>query len=80
MLNKDYREMLQYLSDEGVKFLLVDAYALAAHGFPRATRDIDVFVWANLENAASPVRALERFGAPLGNVSAADFASEETVF
>jgi len=47
MLNKDYREMLQYLSDEGVRFLLVGAYALAAHGFPRATRDIDFFVWAN---------------------------------
>jgi len=80
MLNKDYREMLQYLSDEGVRFLLVGAYALAAHGFPRATRDIDFFVWANPENAASLVRALERFGAPLVNVSAADFASEGTVF
>jgi hypothetical protein len=80
MLNKDYREMLLYLSDEGVKFLIVGAYALAAHGFPRATRDIDFFVWANPENAASLVRALERFGAPLGNVSAADFAAEGTVF
>ena len=80
MLNKDYREMLQYLSDEGVRFLLVGAYALAAHGFPRATRDIDLFVWANPQNAASLVRALERFGAPLRNVSAADFASEGTVF
>jgi hypothetical protein len=37
-------------------------------------------VWANLENAASLVRALERFGAPLGNVSTADFAAEGTVF
>ena len=80
MLNKDYREILQYLSDEGVKFLLVGAYALAAHGFPRATRDIDFFVWANSENAASLLKALERFGAPLGKVSAADFASEGTVF
>jgi hypothetical protein len=33
MLNKDYREMLQYLSDEGIKFLLVGAHELAAHGF-----------------------------------------------
>ncbi len=80
MLNKDYREMLQYLSDEGVKFLLVGAYALAAHGFPRATRDIDFFVWANPENAASLFRALDRFGAPLEEVSAADFAAEGTIF
>ena len=38
MLNEDYKEMLQYLVDEDVKFLLMGAYALAAHGYPRATR------------------------------------------
>ena len=37
MLNEDYRDMLHALSDEKVKFLLVGAYALAAHGYPRAT-------------------------------------------
>lgn len=80
MLNKDYREMLQYLSDEGVKFLLVGAYALAAHGFPRATKDIDFFVWANAENGVSLLRALERFGTPIKDLSAADFAAEGAVF
>jgi len=80
MLNKDYREMLQCLSDEGVKFLVVGAYALAVHGFPRATKDIDFFVWANPENARSLFRALDRYGAPLRNLSHADFASEGTVF
>jgi hypothetical protein len=59
MLHKDYKEMLQCLSDEGVKFLLVGAYALAAHGFPRATKDIDFFVWANPENGVNVLRALE---------------------
>ena len=42
MLNEDYKEMLQCLADEGVKFLLVGADALAAHGYPRATMDIDL--------------------------------------
>ena len=37
MLNEDYKDMLRALSDENVKFLLVGAYALAAHGYPRAT-------------------------------------------
>ncbi len=41
MLNKDYKDILQSLADENVKFLLVGAYALAAHGYPRATMDID---------------------------------------
>ena len=79
MLNKDYKEMLQCLSDEGVKYLVVGAYALAVHGFPRATKDIDFFVWANQENATSLLRALKRFGAPLTDLKAADFASEEAV-
>jgi hypothetical protein len=42
MLNKDYKEMLQCLLEENVRFLLVGAYAVAVHGFPRATKDIDL--------------------------------------
>jgi hypothetical protein len=80
MLNKDYKEMLQCLLEEEVKFLLVGAYALAAHGFPRATKDIDFFVWATPVNSANLMKALARFGAPLHDVSAADFASEGVVF
>ena len=80
MLNEDYREMLKCLVDEKVKFLIVGAYALAVHGYPRATKDIDFFVWANPENATSLIRALARFGAPLRNLSATDFASEGAVY
>jgi predicted nucleotidyltransferase len=79
MLNRDYKEILQCLSDEGVKFLVVGAYALAVHGFPRATKDIDFFVWANTENATRLFRALNRFGAPVSDLSADDFAKEGTV-
>jgi hypothetical protein len=39
MLNDDYKEMLQCLSEESVKFLLVGAYAVAVYGYPRATKD-----------------------------------------
>ncbi|MEI6647980.1 MAG: hypothetical protein WCP12_18225 [bacterium] len=42
MLNDDYKDMLQALSAEKVKFLLVGAYALVAHGYPRATMNIDM--------------------------------------
>jgi len=38
MLNEDYKDMLRALSDEKVKFLLVGAYAMAAHGYPRALK------------------------------------------
>ena len=80
MLNKDYREMLQCLLEENVKFLLVGAYAVAVHGFPRATKAIDFFVWATPENAANLVRALARFGAPLDDISESDFSTAGIVF
>jgi len=41
MLNEDYREMLQILSANNVKFLVVGAYAMGAHGYPRATGDFE---------------------------------------
>jgi len=80
MLNSDYKEMLQCLLDHQVRFLLVGAYALAVHGYPRATKDIDFFVWATPENAVSLMNALAQFGAPLDGVSAADFSSKGIVF
>jgi len=80
MLNPDYREMLECLYGEKVKFLLVGAYAVAVYGYPRATKDIDLFVRATPENASNLMRALRRFGAPLADVSEADFASEGIVF
>ncbi|MFX0210804.1 MAG: hypothetical protein ACFFDT_32795 [Candidatus Hodarchaeota archaeon] len=44
MLNEDYKEMLQSLSDKKVTFLVVGAYAMGAHGYPRATGDLDIWV------------------------------------
>ena len=80
MLNEDYKEMLQCLADEGVKFLLVGAYAMAAHGYPRATMDIDFWVMPSPENAAAVLRALRRFGAPVQDLSPADLQKNDTIF
>src|SRR5260370_8224843 len=80
MLNKDYKEMLQCLLEEKVKFLLVGAYAVAVHGYPRATKDIDFFVWATPKNASNLMKALIKFGAPLDQISESDFASKGIVF
>jgi predicted nucleotidyltransferase len=80
MLNNDYKEMLECLLEEKVKFLLVGAYAVAVHGFPRATKDIDFLVWATPENASSLMKALAKFGAPLDKISESDFSSTGVVF
>jgi len=63
-LNRDYNDILSALSAEGAEFLIVGAYALAAHGIPRATGDIDIWVRPTPENAMRVMRALKRFAAP----------------
>lgn len=80
MLNEDYKEMLQCLAEEDVKFLLVGAYALAAHGYPRATMDIDIWVRPSPENAAAVLRAVQKFGAPLHGLTLVDLQKDDTVF
>ena len=68
-MNPDYRDMLSALSAEGAEYLLVGAYALAVHGVPRATGDIDLWVRPDPDNARRVLAALHRFGAPLTNVT-----------
>lgn len=72
MLNPDFRDMLSALSDEAAEFLLVGAYALAVHGVPRGTGDLDIWTRPSPENAARVWRALARFGAPLAELEHAD--------
>ncbi|MGH7288780.1 MAG: nucleotidyl transferase AbiEii/AbiGii toxin family protein [Myxococcota bacterium] len=79
-MNPDFRDMLFALSGEGVEYLLVGAYALAVHGMPRATGDMDLWVRPSTENAARALAALRRFGAPLGELSEADLTRPGTVF
>lgn len=80
MLNKDFKDMLQCLLDENVEFLLVGGYALGAHGYPRATKDIDLWLWADPSNAEKAYQALAMFGAPMNQISSDDLAKVGTVF
>lgn len=80
MLNKDYEEILQCLNEEKAEFLLVGAYAMAAHGYPRSTMDIDIWVKPSEKNAEAVWRALVKFGAPLSQVSVEDFSSDDVIY
>ena len=80
MLNNDYKEMLQILLEEEVDFIVVGAYALAAHGVPRATGDIDIWIKTDTRNAERLIRALKKFGAPVGDITASDFTEPDIVF
>jgi hypothetical protein len=63
-LASDFRDLLEELARDAVEFVLVGGYAVAFHGRPRATKDIDIFLVGTIENLERAAKALERFGAP----------------
>ena len=73
LLNPDYRDMIECLLKEGVDFMLVGGYAVALHGWPRTTFDIDFWIMASPENAKAVMRAIRAFGAPLMDLTETDF-------
>ena len=74
MLNHDFKEIISAFNAARVEYLVVGGYALAAHGLPRATGDIDLWVRPIPENAKRVVRALADFGAPMERVEVGDFS------
>jgi hypothetical protein len=80
-VNEDFRDLVRALLEAGVRFLVVGAHAMAVHGVPRATGDIDVWIAVDPANADRVMDALSRFGAPLAamSVSPADFLREDQV-
>lgn len=80
-LPPDFKEMLEELARDAVEFLLIGGYAVAFHGRPRATKDMDVFLAGSPENLARAAGALARFGAPEHVVSAVrSMKDSEVVF
>jgi hypothetical protein len=79
-MNQDFVDLLRAFTDAEVRFLVVGAYALALHGRPRATGDLDVWIDATVENADRVMTALAAFGAPLADISVADFSREGVVY
>jgi hypothetical protein len=76
-MNRDFADML---SAADAEFLVVGAYATAAHGLPRATGDIDIWVRPTPENAQRTMAALRAFGAPLLDLGIDDLVRPDTVF
>ena len=79
-MSRDFAEMLLALSAEGAEFLLVGAQALAVHGHPRATGDLDLWIRPTPANARRVLAALRRFGAPLEQLGADDLTTPDVVF
>lgn len=73
MLNQDFKEFIQSLNDNQVRYLVIGGYAVAFHGHPRYTKDLDVWIAMNPDNAAKMVKALQQFGFGSLGLKAEDF-------
>ena len=79
-VNPDFRDLFAALNEAEAEFLIVGGYALAVHGVPRFTKDLDVWVRADEANANRVWHALDSFGAPFGDLRVEDLASPGIVF
>lgn len=78
-VQKDFRDLLELLNVHQVEYMIVGAYALAFHGAPRFTGDMDIFVKPDIENAYRIISALNDFGFGSTGLSPADFEGEDRV-
>jgi hypothetical protein len=79
MLNQDFKEFIQSLNDNDVRYLVVGGYAVALHGYPRYTKDIDIWIEMAPANASRVVRALEQFGFGSLGLKEQDFLDADTI-
>jgi hypothetical protein len=79
VLNQDFREFIQSLNDNGVRYLVIGGYAVAFHGHPRYTKDMDIWVALDAENAANIVKALTQFGFASLGLQASDFTAPDQI-
>lgn len=79
MLNQDFKEFIQSLNDNGVRYLVVGGYAVALHGYPRYTKDIDIWIEMTSDNARRIIQALHQFGFGSLGLKEQDFLEADTI-
>jgi hypothetical protein len=78
-VEKDFRDLFALFNAHGVEYIIVGGYALAFHGAPRYTGDMDIYVKANVVNAQRVIAALTEFGFGSFEITAADFEKNDIV-
>jgi hypothetical protein len=76
LTNPDFKELLKIFEKHKIRYLVVGGYAVMKYSEPRFTKDLDVFIATDQDNANGVYSALKEFGAPLENLTADDFAHE----
>src|SRR5580658_4622321 len=78
-LNKDLRELLELLNSNRVDYLIVGAFAVAFHGFPRYTADLDILIRSTPDNADRVLRAISEFGFSSLGINAGDLQAPDMI-
>ena len=79
ILSPDFKEFIQSLNDNGVRYLVVGGYAVAFHGHPRYTKDLDIWLRLEAGNAAQVIAALRQFGFGSLDLTPADFLAVDQI-
>jgi hypothetical protein len=79
-LHQDFKEFIELLNANEVKYLVIGAFALGFHGHPRYTGDIDFWVRNDLSNAKKVFKSIKEFGFPMNKLKVKDFTSEDLIF
>jgi len=79
MLNQDFKEFIQLLNENQVKYLVIGGYAVAIHGHPRYTKDIDIWIEISDDNANKLVTTLTQFGFESFGVTTQDFQTANQI-
>ena len=79
MLSKDFRKFIELLNEHDVIDLVVGGYAVAFHGHPRYTKDLDVWIELSPENADKVLKALEQFGFGSLDLKIDDFLEDDQI-
>ena len=79
MLSKDFKEFVALLNENDVKYLVVGGYAVALHGHPRYTKDLDVWIKISPDNAEKIIKVLEKFGLASLELTPHDFLEKNQI-
>ena len=79
MMSKDFQDILRAFNAHKVKYLVIGGYAFGVHLEPRTTKDIDLWIRTDAENAKAVFQALAEFGAPIAGMTPRDFM-DGTIF
>jgi hypothetical protein len=80
MFPSDFKELLSVFNSRKIRYLLIGGYAVSHYAQPRTTKDMDLLVGPDRENASALYAALAEFGAPLDGIKAEDFMIPDTFF